>query len=166
MGRRIEPGELAERGHGNRSGAVGAQGAELPTVAANTDFSGDSVAITGQSGQVSALAGVDMDRLRDALATYQAQNGGQNPGAGGLFGGGGGGCSPAEAVSVVVVLAAAVEAEAGGFGGGRGNFRGFNPAQPHGAISWNGSNSALNAEPFALRGQPQVQPASGTNRSP
>ena len=56
----------------------------------------------------------------------------------------------------------------GGFGGGgrggRGNFRGFNPGQPHGAIFWMGSNSALNAEPFSLRGQPQEQPASGTNR--
>ncbi|MGB6720642.1 MAG: carboxypeptidase regulatory-like domain-containing protein, partial [Terracidiphilus sp.] len=52
----------------------------------------------------------------------------------------------------------------GGFGGGRGNFRGFNPGQPHGAFFWNGSNSAVNAEPFALRGQPQFQPASGTNR--
>ncbi len=48
-------------------------------------------------------------------------------------------------------------------GGGRGNFRGFNPAQPHGAIAWNGTNSALNAQPFALRGQPQSQPPYGTN---
>ncbi len=53
----------------------------------------------------------------------------------------------------------AVAAEVGG--GGRGNFRGFNPGQPHGAIFWIGSNSALNAEPFSLRGQPQEQPASG-----
>ncbi|MFY9855732.1 MAG: carboxypeptidase regulatory-like domain-containing protein, partial [Terracidiphilus sp.] len=52
----------------------------------------------------------------------------------------------------------------GGFGGGRGNFRGFNPGQPHGAIFWIGSNSALNAEPFSLRGQTQQQPANGTNR--
>ena len=49
-------------------------------------------------------------------------------------------------------------------GGGRGNFRGFDPAQPHGAVFWIGSNSAIDAEPFALRGQPQEQPASGTNR--
>jgi hypothetical protein len=49
-------------------------------------------------------------------------------------------------------------------GGGRGSFRGFNPGQPHGAIFWMGSNSALNAEPFALRGQSQAQPESGTNR--
>src|SRR5262249_54863331 len=53
----------------------------------------------------------------------------------------------------------------GGFGGGgRGNFRNFNPNQPHGAVFWTGSNSALNAEPFSLRGQPQQQPASGSNR--
>ncbi len=44
------------------------------------------------------------------------------------------------------------------------NFRNFNPGQPHGAIYWMGSNSALNAEPFSLRGQSQQQPASGTNR--
>ena len=38
-------------------------------------------------------------------------------------------------------------------------------SQPaHGAIFWTGSNSALDAEPFALNGQSQVQPASGTNR--
>src|SRR4029079_2618165 len=51
----------------------------------------------------------------------------------------------------------------GGFGGMR-NFRNFKPGQPHGAIFWSGSNSALNAEPFSLHGQPQFQPASGTNR--
>ena len=72
-------------------GQGGAAGAELPTIATNSDFSGESVAITGQSGQVSPLAGIDMDRLRDALQTYQAQNGGDLPGGGGLFGGGGGG---------------------------------------------------------------------------
>jgi hypothetical protein len=44
------------------------------------------------------------------------------------------------------------------------NFRNFKPGQPHGAIFWTGSNSALNALPFSLRGQEQEQPASGTNR--
>jgi hypothetical protein len=130
--------------------AAGANGAALPSIANNSDFGGDSVAISGQSGQVSPLAGIDMDRLRDAMETMRAQGGnlgglGGGP-PGGLFGGGGFG-GP------------------GGFGGGgRGNFRGFNPGQPHGAFFWMGSNSALNAEPFSLRGQPQEQPASGTNR--
>ncbi len=134
-------------------------GAALPSIAGNSDFSSDSVSITGQSGSVSPLAGVDVDRIRDLVESMRAQNGGQGPGgaaqggglfaAGGGFGGGGFG--------------------GGGFGGrggggGRGNFRGFNPGQPHGAIFWLGSNSALNAEPFSLRGQPQEQPASGSNR--
>jgi len=139
----------------------GTAGAALPSIAGNSDFAGDSVAISGQSGQVSPLAGLDMDRIRDAMETIRAQNGGQGGGnfsglggpgggpGGGLFGGGGFG-GPG--------------GFGGGPGGGRGNFRGFNPGQPHGAIFWTGSNSALNAEPFSLRGQSQEQPASGTNR--
>ena len=47
-------------------------GAELPSVAGNSDFGEDSVAISGQSGQVSPLAGVDMDRMRDAIETIRA----------------------------------------------------------------------------------------------
>jgi hypothetical protein len=138
-------------------GASGAAGAELPSIAANSDFGGDSVAISGQSGQVSPLAGVDMDRVRDAIETVRAQGGlpaGLSDAVGGLFGGGLGGGSGFGGGGF----------GGGGFGGGRGNFRGFNPGQPHGAIFWIGSNSALNAEPFSLRGQPQEQPASGTNR--
>src|SRR5208337_752052 len=47
----------------------GAAGAALPSVANNSDFGGESVAISGQSGTVSPLAGVDMDRIRDAIET-------------------------------------------------------------------------------------------------
>ncbi|MGA2888410.1 MAG: TonB-dependent receptor [Terracidiphilus sp.] len=141
----------------------GSSGAALPSIAGNSDFESDSVAISGQAGAVSPLAGLDMDRIRDAIETLRAQgvlpggqNGGQGGGnfgdlggpGGGLFGGGFGGGFGGR----------------GGFGGGRGNFRGFNPGQPHGAIFWIGSNSALNAEPFSLRGQSQEQPASGSNR--
>ena len=139
-----------------QSGTPGASGAALPSVAGNSDFGGDSVAISGQAGSVSPMAGLDMDRIRDAMETMRTQMGGPGGGnfaglgGGGLFGGGGFG-GPGGG--------------GGGFGGGgRGNFRGFNPGQPHGAIFWIGSNSALNAEPFSLRGQPQQQPASGTNR--
>jgi hypothetical protein len=147
-----------ETGADTQAGSAGVGGAELPSIAANSDFSGDSVAISGQSGQVSPLAGVDMDRLRDTIETIRAQNGGQGGPGGGLFGGGpgggdfgGGGFGGGPG--------------GGGFGGGRrGNFRGFDPAQPHGAIFWIGSNSAINAQPFSLRGQSQEQPPSGTNR--
>ncbi len=142
------------------AGASGsaASGASLPSVAANSDFSADSVAITGQSGTVSPLAGVDMDRLRDTMETMRAQNGGQGPG--GLLGGGGMGGPGGFGGG----FGGGGFGGGGGGGGGRGNFRGFNPGQPHGAIFWMGSNSALNAEPFSLRGQPQQQPASGSNR--
>ncbi len=137
-------------------------GAALPSAAGNAEISSDSVAISGQSGQVSPLAGLDMDRLRDAMETARAQGllpGGQGglfggPGGGGFGGGGfGGGGFGGGGFG------------GGGFGGGgRGNFHGFNPGQPHGAVFWIGSNSALNAEPFALNGQQTEQPASGTNR--
>lgn len=145
-----------------QSGAAGTTGAALPSIAGNSDFSDQSVAISGQSGSVSPMAGMDMDRLRDAIETIRAQGGNVNlegiPGGGGLsFGGFGGGFGPGG-------FGGGFGGGRGGFGGGRGNFRGFNPGQPHGAIFWMGSNSRLNAEPFSLRGQPQAQPASGTNR--
>ena len=122
-----------------QNGAGGTAGAALPSIAGNSDFGGDSVAISGQTGQVSPMAGMDMDRIRDAIETVRAQGGLPGAQGGGLLGG-------------------------GGFGGGRGNFRNFNPGQPHGAIFWTGSNSALDALPFALNGQSQIRPASGTNR--
>jgi hypothetical protein len=103
---------------------------------------------------VSPLAGIDVDRIRDAMETLRAQNGAAGGGSffggadfgGGGFGGGGFG------------------GPGGGFGGGRGNFRGFRADQPHGAIFWTGNNSALNAEPFSLRGQEANQPDYGSNR--
>jgi hypothetical protein len=139
-------------------GGTNAAGAALPSAAGSSSFSTDSVAVNGQSGQVSPLAGVDMDRLRDAINTLQTQNGGgqiQFGGGGGFFGGpgfGGGGFGGP-----------------GGFGGGRGNFRGFRPDQPHGAIFWNGSNSALNALTFEVvgreeSGQQEAQPNYGSNQ--
>ncbi len=160
-------GDTAAGGSGNGGSATAAA---LPSIANNSDFSGDSVAISGQAGSVSPMAGVDMDRLRDMMETMRSQFGGQGGGVmtnggpgsgpgGGLFGGGGGFGGGGFGGGGQVFTGGP-----GGFGGGRGNFRGFNPSQPHGAIFWSGSNSALNAEPFSLRGQPQQQPASGTNR--
>lgn len=149
-----------------QAGGAGTSGTALPSAASNSDFSSDSVAISGQAGAVSPLAGVDMDRLRDAFETFRAQNpqleGQIASGAAGLFGGGGFGGAGGFGGSGGGGFGGG--GGRGGFGGGRGNFRGFNPAQPHGAIFWMGSSSALNAEPFSLRGQEQEQPASGTNR--
>jgi hypothetical protein len=157
--------ETGTQAGGSGSG-LGAAGAALPSIAGNSDFSGDSVAISGQSGQVSPMAGVNIDQIRDAMDAYRNANGGQlPPGGGGLFGGGPGG--GAFGPGGFGGGPGGFGGGGGGFGGGgRGNFRGFNPGQPHGAIFWIGSNSALNAEPFALdalTGQ-QQQPSSGTNR--
>jgi hypothetical protein len=146
---------------------LGGAGAALPSIAGNSDFGGDSVAISGTAGQVSSMAGQNIDQIRDAIDAYRNANGGQLPaGGGGLFGGGIGGGGG---------FGGGFGGGGGGFGGGgggfggggRGNFRGFNPGQPHGAIFWIGSNSALNAEPFALAaldGLQEQQPPSGSNR--
>jgi hypothetical protein len=126
-------------------GGTSASGITLPGAAGSSNSGADSVAVNGQSGTVSPLAGIDPDRLRDAIETLRAQggNGGGFFGAPGFGGGGFGG--------------------PGGFGGGRGNFRGFRADQPHGAVFWNGNNSALNAEPYSLRGQDVNQPNYGSN---
>jgi hypothetical protein len=158
------------------AGTEGTAGAALPSIASNPDFSDESVSISGQAGQVSPLAGMDMERMRDVAQSIQVQGGvvvqsgepGQGgamtaPGGGGFggaFGGGGFGGG------------GAFGGRGGGFsgrggGGGilmRGNFRNFNPSQPHGTIAWSGTNSAINAQPFALLGQQQQQPPNGTNR--
>ena len=157
-----------------QGGGSGSTGAALPSAAGNSDFSSDSVAISGQAGAVSPLAGVDVDRIRDAMETMRLQNPGQGepgqPGGGQQGGvmvlnggpGGGGG------IFMSGGPGGFGGGDFGGFGGGRGGgiraFRNFNPGQPHGAIYWTGSNSDLNAEPFSLRGQPQFQPASGSNK--
>ena len=146
-----------EAGTDAAEGGTSAAGAALPGAAANSAFGTDSVAISGQSGTVSPLAGIDPDRMRDAMETMRAQNGGELPGGqGGGPGSGGGG-----------FFGGAGLGGGGGFGGpggGRGNFRNFRADQPHGAIFWTGSNSALNALPFAIRGQEETQPAYGSNR--
>jgi hypothetical protein len=141
-------------------------GAALPSLANNSDFSsGESVAISGQTGTTNPLAGVDFGRMRDSAELNMSLSGESGmPGPGGTTimigpgGGGGGGF-----------------AGGGGRGGGgprggggdmgfRGNFRNFKWNQPHGAFFWNGGNGALNARDFALRGQPIAQPAYSSNR--
>ena len=76
-------------GTDTQTGSAGASGAALPSIAGNSDFSDQSVAISGQSGSVSPMAGVDMDRLRDAFETMRAQNGGQDGQGIMVFSGGG-----------------------------------------------------------------------------
>jgi trimeric autotransporter adhesin len=132
-------------------------GTQLPTVTGNTDFSGESVAVNGQAGTTNPFAGVDMNQMRENMENQRQQQGlsqvpGQSGGGGGGFGGGGGGGFGGG------------PGGPGGGGRGFGNFRNFKPSQPHGAIFWNGGNSALNAEPYSLQGLPSTQPGYASNR--
>ena len=125
------------------SGASSVSSAGLPSAASNSDFSSDSVAIAGQTGFTNPFAGINFgDRLEVG-----------GPDAGGGFGGPGGGRGR-------------FHGPLGGPPPGRvrGNFRRFNPYQPHGFLSWDGGNSALNAEPFSIRGLNINQPAYASNQ--
>ena len=77
-------------------------------------------------------------------------NGGGGPGGGGGRGGGGGG-------------GGGRGGRGGGGGGGGGAFRNFNPAQPHGSIFYQGSNSALNSAPWSPNLTPVSKPESYSN---
>ena len=150
--------DLIAAASGNEAGSEAA----LPSLASNSDFSSESVAVAGQTGYTSPLAGIDFNqRLEpgepgEPGADAGSPGGGGGGGGRGGFGGGGGGRG-------------GFGGGGGGFGGGRGfggrgNFSHFNPNQPHGAIFWNGGNSALNAEPFTIRGPEINQPSYASNR--
>lgn len=119
---------------------------QLPSSATNSDISSESVAVAGETGYTSPFAGLNPGDMPLRVGGPDAGGFGGGPRGGGERGGFGGGGGR-------------------GFGGvGRGNFRHFNPNQPHGAIFWNGGNSALNAEPFTIRGEQIDQPAYASNR--
>lgn len=148
---------LIEAGRGAGAGDSG-DAAQLPSLAGSSDFSSESVAVSGQNGTTNPFAGINGDQMRQGFENQQQQQalsqvpgannggggGGAAGGAGGFFGGGFGG---------------------GGFGGpggggrgGRGSFRNFKPNQPHGSFYWSGGDSTLDAQPFALRGETSEQP--------
>ncbi len=84
----------------------GATGAALPSLANNSDFSTDSVAVTGQAGTTNPFAGIDLDQLRQNAELDQSLSGGRGQGGPGGGAGGAGGGAVAEAVVVVADLEA------------------------------------------------------------
>jgi trimeric autotransporter adhesin len=151
---------------------TGAAGAALPSLAGNSDFSNDSVAVSGQAGTTSPFAGIDMEQLRQTAEAngFGSGPGGGGPGGGGPGGGGPGGGGPGGGGPG----GGGGFAGGGGFGGrggggggggrGFGGFRNLRANQPHGAFFWTGANSALDAKPFPLRGQAGVQPSYAQNQ--
>ena len=89
----------------------GATGAALPSMANNTDFSTDSVAVTGQPGSTNPFAGIDMEQLRQNAEMDPSLGGQGGPGGGGPGGGPGGGVVLAEVEAALVEAAGAVAEE-------------------------------------------------------
>lgn len=121
----------------------------------------DSVAINGQVGSTNALGGMSEDEIRQRVqdAIDQARTNGTPPGdianaiggmLGNMTGGPGGGGRGFGG--------------RGGGGGGRGSFRGLNPTETHGAIFYNGGNSALNTRGFFPNGAPAFTPSYNSNQ--
>ena len=85
------------------TGVEGASGAALPSIATNSDFSGESVAVSGQTGQVSANVGMGGPGGDMGGGLF----GGPGGGFGAAFGGGPAAADRAAAVRVVLAVARA-----------------------------------------------------------
>jgi hypothetical protein len=124
----------------------GSVGAQLPDIAGNSDFSSESVAVSGQNGETNPFAGLNVDQLRKEVQEGRS-----------------------ESAITGMPEASSMRALGGGMGGGgRGRlgaiFRNFKPNEPHGAFYWRGGNGALNATDFPIRGQQITEPGYGQNQ--
>ena len=121
---------------GGSLGDVVPSGMPVPGIA--PDSATESVAVSGNiSNSFNAMSADEMQqRFNDAR-----QQGAGFGGGGGFGGQGGGGFG------------------GGGFGGGGFGRRGFDINRPHGSLYYGVGDSALNASPFSLTGQPPEKPA-------
>ena len=154
-------------------------------------LSSDSIAVTGNQGQINGLAGFSQDELQMRIQGMQ-QNGFNNgdiagtlsnvmqtgtfggpgggpggfggPGGGGPGGGGPGGGGFGGGGGGGGRGGGGGGFRGGGFGGGGfGGFRGQNPNAWHGRISYTGADSALNANSYSVTGTPIPKPQSDRN---
>ena len=156
--------DIASAGNGNT-------GVAMPSLSGLDSSSGDagagssdSIAVSGQSGQMNGLANFSEDDIRQRVqeAVDRARANGMLPaGAGdptnmivGALGGMMGGMGPG----------GGRPGRGGGGPGGRGGggtfaFRGFNPAQPHGGINYSGEWAALDSAPWSPTLSPVANPS-------
>jgi hypothetical protein len=119
---------------GNSASDIVPQGMPVPGIA--PDSATESVAVSGSNS--SPFAGMSSTEMQQRFNDARSQGGGF--GGGGSFGGPGG-------------------FGGGGLGGGGGfGRRGFDVNRPHGSIYYGIGDSALNAAPFSLTGQPVIKP--------
>jgi trimeric autotransporter adhesin len=140
--------------------AAGASGGEtplpgMPALGNSGEAANESLAVSGQMGNTQDFAVRNMDDLRDRIEEMRARGELPQGGGPGGFGGGGG--------PGIMVLGGP-----GGFGGGgRGGRGGFNPNmfnKPHGTVFYSLGNSALDATPYSVNGNPGNKPDYGSGR--
>jgi trimeric autotransporter adhesin len=144
-----------ESSAGNAADQVVPSGMPVPGIA--PDAATESIAFSGNSSGT-GMFGMSSDEMQQRMREAREQQGGPagGPGGGGPgggsfgggpggagFGGGGGGGGPMI------------------FGGGRGR---FDINRPHGSIYYTAADSALNAAPYSLTGQPSTKPGYLNNR--
>ena len=116
----------------------------MPVPGIAPDSATESVAVSGNTSN--SFNALSADELQQRFNDIRQQGGGF--GAGGGFGGGGG-------------FGPGGGGGGGGFGGGgRMGFggRGFDINRPHGSLYYGVGDSALNASPYSLTGQPTEKP--------
>jgi len=119
---------------GGSMGDVVPSGMPVPGIA--PDSATESVAVSGNNTS-SSFNAMSADEMQQRFNDARQQGGGFGGGLGGPGGGGFGG---------------------GGFGGGGFGRRGFDINRPHGSLYYGVGDSALNASPFSLTGQPTEKP--------
>jgi trimeric autotransporter adhesin len=109
----------------------------MPVPGIAPDSATESVAVSGNTSN--SFNAMSADEMQQRFNDARQQGGGFGGGAG--FGGQGSGFG------------------GGGFGGGGFGRRGFDINRPHGSLYYGVGDSALNASPFSLTGQPTEKPA-------
>jgi hypothetical protein len=126
-------GEAGQDSAGNSMSDVAPSGMPVPGAESSAT---ESVAVSANTSN--SFNAMSADQMQQRFDQARQQGGGFG---GGGFGGGGG-------------------RGGGGFGGGGGvGRRGFDINRPHGSLYYGVGDSALNASPFALTGQPAEKPA-------
>jgi trimeric autotransporter adhesin len=129
-------GNTSQDAGGNSLNDVVPSGMPVPGVDPNSAT--ESIAVAGNTSN--ALNSMSGDELQQRMNDARAQGGGFGTGFGGPGGGGFGGGGPGGPMPIT----------------GR---RGFDLNHPHGSIYYGIGDSALNAAPYALAGEPPTNPA-------
>jgi hypothetical protein len=131
----------------------GSSGAQFPSFAGDASFSGDTFSVDGQASIVIPYFQMADQMRQDFEDGHELQGASVGPTSSG------GGSS-------------ATSSEGSGSSGGDGSSAGAtgssdasarSSGSPHGQLFWTGGNSAINAQPFVIAGQPVPNPGYHTN---